>query len=513
MGIPNYFAELIRKHSSILKKFEKNKIHVHNLYIDTNSIVYDAVNSLKMQINSDYEIEIMKWVCARIEHYITYINPTNNVIIALDGVAPVAKLEQQRNRRYKSWIQKNEENEVSWDTCSITPGTLFMNKLNKYIHNYFSKYNNECLDVIIYDSDEPGEGEHKIFEYMRQEKEYHNQTNTIIYGLDADLIMLSLIALNISSNIFLFRETPHFINSLNKNLSPNEQYLLDIYELGEEINDNMRENNNEKDCIHDYIFLCFFLGNDFLPHFPVLSLRSNGISYLLGTYKMLFGSNNDTIIKDNKIIWKNLRKIIQELANNEEQYGIEEMKLRRKMSEKLKKRSDLDKKLNIPLLDRRIEEYINIGRDGWQSRYYKELFQSENNENRCKQFSLNYLEGLEWTFKYYTSSCPDWRWKYNYNYPPLLCDLIKFVPYFDTDLIEIKTKNPVNKFVQLSYVLPRNSLSLLPLNLYKYLIFNHSDWYRLDYCIIWAFCRYLWEGHVEMDEINIDILTNIINNI
>ena len=46
MGIPNYFAELIRKHSSILKKFEKNKIHVHNLYIDTNSIVYDAVNSL-----------------------------------------------------------------------------------------------------------------------------------------------------------------------------------------------------------------------------------------------------------------------------------------------------------------------------------------------------------------------------------------------------------------------------------------------------------------------------------
>ena len=71
--------------------------------------------------------------------------------------------------------------------------------------------------------------------------------------------------------------------------------------------------------------------------------------------------------------------------------------------------------------------------------------------------------------------------------------------------------NNINELTQLSYVLPRNSLKLLPDNLFKYLITNHEEWYRLDYKVKWSFCKYFWECHIEMPEINIDKLEKIIS--
>ena len=105
-----------------------------------------------------------------------------------------------------------------------------MNELNKYIDSHFKNHKNyKNIEIMVSGSNIIGEGEHKIFKHIRNNKEYHNNTNTIIYGLDADLIMLCLSHLYISNNIYLFRETPHFINSLNNNLFPEEKYLLDIY--------------------------------------------------------------------------------------------------------------------------------------------------------------------------------------------------------------------------------------------------------------------------------------------
>lgn len=534
MGIPSYFVHIVKNHNNIIKKFQRKDIDIENLYIDSNSVIYDGIRDIEFKNdNANFEQKLIIWVCEKLLYYINLIQPTNRVLIAFDGVAPVAKLEQQRNRRYKSWYvndylsQMSSDAKPQWDTTAITPGTEFMDKLYQGIIGYFNKKNillNKDLQVKISGSNECGEGEHKIYKYIRINEQYHKDTNTIIYGLDADLIMLTLVHTKISENLYLFRETPQFISSIDKNLVPEEHYVLDIYELGEKLKFemcNIGENLTEKTveaCINDYIFLCFFLGNDFMPHFPALNIRTHGISILLETYSVLFGKTNEVLIDDKKIHWKNLRKLVEELAKNEEHYCMEEMKQRAKQEKRAKDkmgayRTDEERLMACPMYDRKVEKYINIGDLGWQERYYKELFGIEINDERRKQICVNYLEGLEWNFKYYTKDCPDWKWKYKYKYPPLLEDLIKYIPYFDTEFVEFKEENPVKPLVQLAYVLPRNSLHLLPPKLYEQLVLNHKDWYKLDFEILWAYCKYFWESHIVMPHIDIDVLEILLRKV
>ena len=133
-----------------------------------------------------------------------------------------------------------------------------------------------------------------------------------------------------------------------------------------------------------------------------------------------------------------------------------------------------------------------------------------NDEEKIRDISINYLQGLEWTMKYYTTGCPDWRWKYNYNYPPLLQDLITHIPLFENTFVPEKPQNSVSEFVQLCYVLPRSCLNLLPQKLYFELIRRHDLWYKGNCEYVWAYCRYFWESHVEMNEINIEELERFI---
>jgi 5'-3' exoribonuclease 2 len=200
-----------------------------------------------------------------------------------------------------------------------------MNELNISMNTYFKNHQSNIGEIIISGSNEPGEGEHKIFQYIRDHPTQHKNETTIIYGLDADLIMLSINHLPISKHIYLFRETPEFIKSIDKNLEPNENYLLDIPELASIITTDMNNgskmtNIQQNNRIYDYIFLCFFLGNDFLPHFPAANIRTGGIDKLLNAYKHTVGKLNENLTDGTKIYWKNLRKIVSFMAENEEQF-------------------------------------------------------------------------------------------------------------------------------------------------------------------------------------------------
>lgn len=529
MGIPSYFSYIVKNHSTLIKRLKKNDLLVNNLYLDCNSIIYDAVHTIDFTKLDESDVTvIIRSVIKKIDEYISIIEPSNNLFIAFDGVAPVAKLEQQRQRRYKSLFQSQISKTIfkntkpdPWNTSAITPGTKFMSKLNENIRKYYNDPKKFSVkNIILSTSDKFGEGEHKIFDFIRSYKDYHKDKVTVIYGLDADLIMLSINHLPISNKIYLFRETPHFIKTISSELEPNESYLLDIPELAKTITLDMNNNepltnNQQQNRIYDYIFMCFFLGNDFMPHFPAVNIRTGGVDKMLNAYKATIGQTNENLTDGNKIYWKNVRKLVKFLSDLEEENLKEEMKLRDKREQMYfpdKSPEDKFKKFeNIPTYERAIEKYINPFKNNWQRRYYKSLFHIEDiNEERKKQICINYLQGLEWTMKYYTKGCPDWRWKYNYHYPPLLSDLIHYIPYFETELIENKSPKPVNPLVQLCYVLPRDNLHLLPEKIHKKLLKQHNALYKNDCEFIWAYCRYFWESHVVLPDIEIDTLEHII---
>jgi 5'-3' exonuclease len=461
-----------------------------------------------------------------IKEYIWLLKPTQKVMIAFDGVAPVAKLEQQRSRRFKSSFQNSLSRSIlktttpdPWNTTAITPGTLFMKMLDDKIVEVFSNPTSFNLkDIIISGTNVYGEGEHKIFKYIRDYNIYHETTNTIIYGLDADLIMLSINHLPIAPNIYLFRETPEFIKSINCELEPNELYVLDIPELTNVITLDINNGNpvQQNNRIYDYIFLCFFLGNDFMPHFPALNIRTGGIDKLMQAYKATIGNTTEILTDGKTIYWKNVRKLVDFLAKNELDF-IKKEHMMRNRKEKyvlpdITPEDKINNFTNIPMFERSVEKFINPYKDNWQHRYYKSLFDIKINDETRKQLCINYLEGLEWTMKYYTIGCPDWRWRYNYNYPPLLQDLIHFIPYFNTELIETKQPNPVTELVQLCYVLPKQNLRFLPDKLYKSLIKHKSDQYKIDCDFSWAYCKYFWECHPNLPDINVDELEEFVKN-
>ena len=536
MGIPSYFSHIVKNNAYILKKLKNSKISVDHFYLDSNSIIYDIyykiLTEYKQNASSfnkdEFEKQLVHKICLKIDEYITILRPKKSTMICFDGVAPVAKLKQQKERRFKSSLEKqlrdfysdkNSTNEFYWDRCAITPGTNFMSKLGKGVRNHFRLNSN----VIVSASDERGEGEHKIFSLMR-EKQHHRKYDThVVYGLDADLIMLAINHLPVCKKIYLYRETPEFIKNIDADFEPNEVYIMDIPNFAQELIyrlNTSRQITCKQEIYrkYDYMFICFLLGNDFLPHFPALNIRYGGIDILTSAYSNLFSRTNKNLTNGKEIFWGNFRDFIATLAEQETKnildvYKIKERMERRNFKSKDKgPQSDIDIKLNklmhIPVKQREKEHYIDPTNDYWKERYYEVLFGERRSNEMLKKICLNYLEGLEWTLNYYNQNCIHWKWKYKYNYPPLLCDLLKYIPSWDCEMFddekmeELGENCELNPVAQLAYVLPHTSLNLLPSNVADYVVKNKIC--RENYNIEWSFCRYFWESHVVFDGIDYD---------
>lgn len=484
MGVPGFFAYLLRNYKKEKFILLKNEVKddIDYMLIDTNCLIHPTCFAVLAE-NPDIkdqdilEDKMMKAIFIYIDKIIDHVNPKKGVYIAIDGVAPVAKMKQQRMRRFKSVADKqldlnlrkkyNKPISTQWNNSAITPGTKFMEKL----HEKFLSWGKSHERNIIYSSCyTPSEGEHKLLQFIRSNQNQNLDYIYIFYGLDADLIFLALSTQ--LKNIYLLREASEFdntysrdilnfisINVLRNSIMNTIQMKLDKIEL------------NENNIINDFIVLCSFLGNDFIPHMPSLDISKNAIDTILDSYcnviyKNLLSSGKMEYLIKNKYLFNNhiLKEFIALLANKEE-----DILKHHYASKKFKRITTSDpyerEKFNIENLQFKIHDSIMLGSDSLiegRKRYYKHYWnvEEDNIEEFAKKLVEEYFIGIKWVSMYYFDKIMSWDWYFPFDHPPLLYDINLYQP--NLDRYKFKLSHPLKPIEQLLCVLPPQSKDLLP---------------------------------------------------
>jgi len=495
MGIPTYFRQITEKYSNVIIDFKnkfdekvdfsKENIIPTHIFLDFNCLIHPCVqNVLNLYQNKDQisKNDLENLFLKEIQRYLFYIldeiKPTKLIYIAIDGVAPRAKMVQQRKRRFRSVKEKKEIKKIkkklkivnnnNWDKNAITPGTQFMKKLSQFLIKIIeTNFRFDKIHVILSDSSVHGEGEHKILQYLRDGQQtnlFDTNDNFIIYGLDADLIMLSMASK--LDNIYLLRESVHFGKIDTESL-----LYLDINKLKSFLFDELSSNTNiELDknmIINDYILICFLIGNDFIPKLPSLNIKNNAIDLLISLYIAILNERMEYLVYSGDINMGFLKEIFKKISIIEDQLVTENRKkyYAKKYYEK-NTNDELSRKINeikfMPLINKN-KDLVIAGTENWRERYYYILFNLKNYSvsKNIEEICLNYLEGIYWTTKYYFCKCESWRWYYKYMYSPSCKELVE---YFDIcfDKLKFNKDEPVTPFVQLINVLPPQSSHLLP---------------------------------------------------
>jgi 5'-3' exonuclease len=514
MGIPSYFSWLVRHFEKKIITTQPPFQSIDQLYLDFNCAIHPVSRS-----HPEYSIERM---CTNItiylEYLINYVQPKELIYVAIDGVAPVAKIKQQRLRRYKSVKETAETNELKKqfgvaipadvkDFNMISPATEFMSILSAKITHFLSKYTGVC--VIFSDSSVPAEGEHKILQHIKTQP---LNKNCVIYGLDSDLIMLSLCTKK--DNISLIRENTNEID-IELKIFPTLDYFL-ISELRNLLFvilvtdcpiEHMEKfdlvatkvpSGYDIDCIiKDYIFMSFLLGNDFLPPFPTLKIREHGIEKIIYAYRETLKNNDDYLCQENlSINMPFFTYLIRSLSVTEENDLSRQKEIHDRrmacihLSEPL---SFLEANEQYQRVEHLSKDYIDVSRDDWQTSYYQYFFHSKEPKKICE----DYLIGLQWNMYYYFDQCADWYWFYHHDATPLLGDFLKYLEC-STVHVQFTHKCPVQPYHQLLMILPPQSAHLLPYSYRTYMLSDESPlihYYPIKCELEYYGKQYRWEAH------------------
>jgi 5'-3' exonuclease len=532
MGVPGFFAWLLKqdKQNKILKRNIQNKSHT--LFFDANCLFHPQCFKILKFYPFESSIDklehmMMERIINYIKFIIDYVNPQDLVYIAVDGVAPLAKINQQRKRRYKSVEENTIKNNIykkydipnntSWSNIVITPGTEFMKKLDKKIKECISsnkllnQHNTNQVKIIYSSYEEKGEGEHKILQYLKNNYKNNTEKTHIVYGLDADLIFLTL-ASNME-NIYLLREQSNF-GKPSKAPQIKEEQLNPITDVEEpmtyvsildsrkvfnkyfksrlDINDdfinfntnqeNQQNNQQNIDFINDFIFMCYFLGNDFLPHIPSINIREEGIEYLIDAYVFAFERTDELMIQQTipniKYGLKTIELFLSYLADIENSYFKDNSY--KKQYKHLYPPSYINKLHEKELWEienltndmfKNIKEVINkdpfnlvnphINMETSKNNYYEHHFNMKFNvKNQIKNVTHSFFEVLKWVSEYYFKEASSWNIQYIYDASPFISDLYQNFKQFNE--IEIKKDNQsLTIHQQLLSVIPPNKKDIL----------------------------------------------------
>ncbi|XP_068604868.1 5'-3' exoribonuclease 1 [Brachionichthys hirsutus] len=547
MGVPKFYRWISERYPCLSEVVKEHQIpEFDNLYLDMNGIIHQCSHPNDEDVH--FRISEEK-IFADIFHYLEVlfriIKPRKVFFMAVDGVAPRAKMNQQRGRRFRA-AKEAEENirkaldkgevlptEARFDSNCITPGTDFMVRLQEQL-KYFvnNKLSTDKLwqNVSVYLSghETPGEGEHKIMEFIRSENRrpgHDPNTRHCLYGLDADLIMLGLTSHE--PNFSLLREEVRFggKKSQKRITAPEETtfHLLHLSLMREYIDyefsvlrDSIGSDYDLERIIDDWILMGFLVGNDFIPHLPNLHINHDALPLLYKTYISVLPSIGGYLNENGHLNLQNFEKYLKKLAEFDREHFNEvfvdlkwfESKVGNKYLNEaagLAAEKEADSKnanmeedsvLSLTALDSS-ERGAKEGKGPAAEEEEDDLFETEfrqykrtyymtkmdvdvvSDEFLAKQAKC-YVEGIQWILHYYYHGVQSWSWYYPYRYAPFLSDI--------TNISGLKLAfdlgTPFMPFQQLLAILPAASMKLIP-EAYRHLMTHENspiiEYFPLDF--------------------------------
>ena len=487
MGIPSYYKKLVQSVKGLVGRSTAGPVDY--LWFDYNCLIYYVLKSMPAYLPADkeaWERTLIERTCDYTKIVVKSVGNPRNVFLGVDGVVPLAKIKQQRLRRWKSIWTTEEERRLGkigsgvdvWDRNALTPGTHFMDKLNGALTNLATTEHWTMSGVY-----EPGEGEHKVMRRLReldqdcpQDGPKDGPANHVIYGLDADLILLTLYNarfLHEGSHVYLLREDEKEcqVNPVDGTIGYVYSYF-NIIKLREAILRSIKRTCTDADdepalaLLTDYIFAMTLLGNDFVPHGLALSLKGNGYVQLV---RMLKQGNRPRLINDD-LTWnrEGLAYVYAHYAGLEEGLIHDEIENKRAS---VRHKAVYGDDANQPWARaysywmkkpaRRMDENALLADDGrgfradWQRIYYRVWFGGKTNR---KPVCDAYNTGLEWVLRYYTGKAVDLFWYYPWNLPPLMSDLA--ASYGGWTYREGRAQTALKPVEQCALALPASSLHL-----------------------------------------------------
>jgi 5'-3' exonuclease len=523
MGVP-YFGSWLRsdKYSHVFKTIVPN--NVSGLYLDMNGLIHLACGICYMYgdfedaeglaqliaYSSNPEIlenDMFRILFELIYQIVIYTNPKDTIYLAVDGVVPKSKREQSRSRRFRNG--KNITATTIFDSTSISPGTRMMHRLHSFFEMRLndkgenSMYNLFGARRIFYDCHLiAGEGEHKIFDFFRQglavvpenPDGYH-----IIYGMDADLIILSLLS-NVE-NIVLAKDSVPLVvkNSIGKRVNGQKNpFRSDNRNVFvKDLRQALLTEMGRPSSVQDFCLFVSLVGNDFLPHPAIGSNLGDLIDSLMGIYHEVTGSLVETSLADieepgtggfsYRINWYHVLELLSILGNDE-------ARLLNKVAA-----SDLKNPFKAMEGAKYDDGTINydIFRENWYRRSLCSLAATGNQESpftleargaanalgylgylsteptldSVNEMCRNYLTGLNWVLQYYTrgSNAVTWRWWFPYYHAPMIFDVAmylinntEFASSVGASILPIKGERRFTYAQQLVATVPPQSINLVP---------------------------------------------------
>jgi len=508
MGIKFFFSWLKKEfplHFTNFKKESSPDMKIDTFMIDLNGLFHNSAARIyqygayekktllkrpKIEIdqNEDPKLRLACFedVCKTIEELIRVVKPKKRVVMCIDGVAPMSKQNQQRQRRYRSLVEgQGERNKNLFDSRCITPGTKFMDYLSKYIDWYIRKQITEDetwknLEIVFSNEKVPGEGEHKLIDYIRK---YGNDKETYcINALDADLVMLALGTHK--KKFYLLREELY-------DKSFDYAYLNVGMGLRHDLTSNVLSwhGADETRLINDFILFCFLCGNDFLPNIPSISLVEKGMSTIIDMYKANAETCGHLTNERGEIIKESFQLFLSRIGQCEKSLLEEKF---------LKQREYV---AEDPLLNKHVKMVDGVYDLDFDQ--YREDANKKHAITNLEDACHSYVDGCTWVLSYYLKGISDWSFVYKYNYAPFAYDLtLGLTSYVPKKPVAVGSIPP---FLQLLCVIPQPSSQLLPKPLDSILT-NHtlSKYFPTVFHINYEGKKKEWEGVVELPIVDID---------